>query len=149
MSSGTERKPSDRGVGGYRLEEQVGFLMRRASQRHLAIFAGLIGELTPTQFSALLKTVELGPISQNELGRTVAMDAATIKGVVKRLAERGLVQSEPSPTDKRRLMIAATPDGRALLATLTGRAARITEETLEPLAPAERKTFLRLLEKLC
>ena len=56
----------------YRLEEQVGFLLRRAQQRHTAIFAARIGkhQLTPTQFATLAKIHDEGTVSQNRLGRT-------------------------------------------------------------------------------
>ena len=49
----------------YRLEEQVGFLMRRAHQRHTAIFAARIGphQLTPTQFATLAKIHDEGTVS--------------------------------------------------------------------------------------
>ncbi len=42
---------------GYVVEDQVGFLLRRAHQRHAALFQQGIGvaELTPTQFTALIK----------------------------------------------------------------------------------------------
>ncbi len=37
---------------GYRLEQQVGYILRQASQRHAAIFAARIPEqLTTTQFA--------------------------------------------------------------------------------------------------
>src|SRR5215471_8405499 len=72
---------------GYRLEDQVGHLMRRAHQRHTAIFQEGLGDcdLTPTQFAALVKIKELGKVTQNLLGRHTAMDPATIQGVVQRL----------------------------------------------------------------
>ena len=81
----------------YVLERQVGFVMRRAVQRHIAIFSSLIPELTPTQFAALAKLCELGQASQNELGRLTSMDAATIKGVVDRLRARDLISAAPLP----------------------------------------------------
>ncbi len=43
----------------YILERQVGFVMRRAVQRHIAIFSALIPEMTPTQFAALAKLLSL------------------------------------------------------------------------------------------
>ena len=45
------------GVGDtYRLGEQVGFLIRRAHQRHTALFAARIGDdLTTTQWAALAR----------------------------------------------------------------------------------------------
>ncbi|RVA83955.1 MarR family transcriptional regulator, partial [Mesorhizobium sp. M7A.F.Ca.CA.001.08.2.1] len=35
----------------YLLQEQVGFILRKAHQRHVAIFAAHIGDLTPPQFA--------------------------------------------------------------------------------------------------
>ncbi|MBI1219487.1 MAG: MarR family transcriptional regulator [Rhodobacteraceae bacterium] len=133
---------------GYRLDEQVGFLLRRATQRHLAIFAGLIGGLTPTQFAALAKLCEMGPTSQNALGRATAMDAATIKGVIDRLRDKGLVATLPDPIDRRRLMLAPTEAGRAAYDTARPLAQRITADTLAPLTPAEQAAFLALLARL-
>ena len=70
----------------YRLDEQVGFVLRQAQQRHTTLFSELmIEDLTPTQWAALAKLAERGPQSQNQLGRLTAMDAATIKGVIERL----------------------------------------------------------------
>ncbi len=132
----------------YRLDAQVGFLMRRANQRHLALFARHIPDLTPTQFAALAKLCELGQASQNALGRATAMDAATIKGVVDRLRRRDLVASAPDPDDQRRVFLTPTDAGRAVFAAHVTAAHSITKETLAPLSPAERTTFLRLLEKL-
>lgn len=133
---------------GYRLEDQVGFLLRRASQRHLSIFAEVIPELTTTQLAALARLLELGPLSQNQLGRATAMDAATIKGVVGRLVKRRLVVTVPSPDDRRRLVVDLTPEGRDLAADLTARGPEASRRTLEPLSPAERTRFLVLLRKL-
>jgi len=133
---------------GYRLDAQVGFMMRRANQRHLALFAQHIPELTPTQFAALAKLCELGQASQNALGRATAMDVATIKGVVDRLRKRDLVASAPDPDDQRRVFLTPTAEGRALYDSLVEAAHAVTAETLEPLEPAEQRAFLRLLRKL-
>ena len=75
----------------YRLQDQVGFILRKAHQRHVAIFAARIADLTPPQFAALAKLHDVGETSQNHLGTLIAMDAATVKGVIDRLAARGLV----------------------------------------------------------
>ena len=56
----------------YRLEEQVGFVLRKAHQRHLAIFTRQISDLTPPQFAALAKLHEVGATSQNQLGALIA-----------------------------------------------------------------------------
>lgn len=133
----------------YVLEEQAGFLLRQVNQRHTTIFAELMPDgLTPTQFSAMVKLYERGPCSQNYLGRLTAMDAATIKGVISRLRERGFAGTTPDRSDRRRLLVALTEAGEAAIARALPRAREITERTLSPLAPAERKTLLSLLKKL-
>ncbi|WP_417675110.1 MarR family winged helix-turn-helix transcriptional regulator [Pseudodonghicola sp.] len=138
----------DDNLPSYRLDPQVGFLLRRANQRHLAIFARGIPDLTSTQFAALAKLCELGQATQNALGRATAMDAATIKGVADRLRKRGLIATAPDPDDQRRLTLTPTAEGRALYASLVPAAHAITAETLEPLSEEDRATFLSLLEKL-
>lgn len=143
------RKDEERPGDGYRLEEQVGFLLRRATQRHMAIFAGHMGEdVTPTRWAVLAKLYEAGPNSQNRLGRSTAMDAATIKGVVDRLIERRLIETRPDPRDARRRVIALSDAGRRLVERGLEDARKITRETLDPLSPAERTAVLSLLRKL-
>jgi DNA-binding MarR family transcriptional regulator len=133
----------------YILDDQVGFILRQVSQRHAAIFVAKIGDdLTPTQWAVLAKLLEKGPCSQNLLGRQVAMDAATIKGVVDRLSKRGLVDTRADPDDARRLVIVLTAEGRRLAQDTVERAEIITEETLAPLTRSERTTLLDLLRKL-
>ncbi|MWB78971.1 MarR family transcriptional regulator [Pseudooceanicola sp. 216_PA32_1] len=133
---------------GYVLDNQVGYLLRRATQRHIGIFGQALPELTPTQFAALAKICELGAVSQNALGRATAMDAATIKGVVDRLRDKGLIASTQDANDKRRLLLAASDEGRALYESLTATALRISAETLEPLSEDERIAFVEMLARL-
>ena len=135
----------------YLLDEQVGFILRKAYQRHMTIFGEhIVGGLTSMQFSTLYRlATEPGPVSQNALGRMVAMDAATTKGVVSRLLARELINSEPDQVDRRRYMLTTSEEGRALLAQALPQVKKITEETLSPLTADERDTLIRLLQKLC
>lgn len=133
----------------YTLDEQVGYLLRLASQRHAAIFqAQTLDGLTAQQFAALVRIGEKGEVSQNRLGRLAAMDGATIKGVADRLRHKGLTRTIPDPDDKRRMLISLTEEGKTLLARMTGRGRQISAETLAPLSPAEQARFLDLLGKL-
>jgi MarR family transcriptional regulator, lower aerobic nicotinate degradation pathway regulator len=137
-----------RGVD-YILKTQIGFVLRQAHQRHTTIFASrMIEELTPTQWAALAKLKEIGPSSQNLLGRLIAMDAATIKGVIDRLTKRGFTRTKPDPADGRRLVVALTERGAALYDRARPVAARITELTLAPLNESEQAELLALLARL-
>ncbi len=132
----------------YRLDEQTGFLLRRANQRHLAIFSRSICDLTPPQFATLARLHEIGEASQNQLGSLVAMDAATIKGVIDRLKARGLVVLTSHAEDRRRLVVSLTEEGRAAIEAMLPLAVQITAETLSPLNAREAATLARLLAKI-
>lgn len=134
--------------GDYQLQGQIGFILRKAHQRHLAIFASHIGDLTPPQFAALAKLRDVGETSQNQLGGLIAMDAATVKGVIDRLAARGLVQLAKHEVDKRRLMVRLTGEGRQMIDQLVPLARTITTETLSPLSAKDAATLVMLLSKI-
>ncbi len=134
---------------GYQLHEQVGFLLRKAYQRNCTIFSDKIdGALTPMQFSILHRLAEDGPMSQNMLGRSVAMDGATTKGVVDRLGARGLLRTERDPTDRRRHLVSLTPEGVALVDSATDAAIEVSADMLDPLNKREQQTLIRLLGKI-
>ena len=140
------RKPGRR---KYVLDAQVGFLLRQVNQRHTSIFAGQFDDdLTTTQWAVLAKLVEVGPMSQNSLGRATAMDVATIKGVVDRLMRRDLVELRSNPDDGRQLIVALTKSGRASVGAHLEDAFIVTEKTLAPLSRDEIKAFVKILHKL-
>ena len=133
----------------YVLDEQVGFILRQVWQRHATIFAREMGtNLTPTQWAAVSKLTEIGPCSQNQLGRLTAMDVATIKGVIDRLTARGLTETSPDPEDGRRLLVSLTRAGQQLVDKAVPNALAITKETLAPLDAKEREMLIALLSKL-
>jgi DNA-binding MarR family transcriptional regulator len=135
--------------GRYVLDEQIGFLLRVALQRHTAIFTTRrIEGLTQTQFAALAKLAEVGPCSQNQLGRLIYLDAATIKGVVDRLGARGFLTALNDPNDRRRRAVALTERGRQVTQAAQLVAAEITAATLGPLTEEEQRLVTRLLKKL-
>ena len=105
-------------------------------------------DLTPPQFAVLARLWQVGETSQNQLGQLVAMDAATVKGVIDRLRARSLVELSEHDFDRRRIVVSLSAAGRSTVLSLLGQAARITRETTQPLTPREAATLARLLAKL-
>ncbi|HTI01280.1 MAG TPA: MarR family transcriptional regulator [Acidisoma sp.] len=136
-------------AGSYVLDEQIGFILRQVSQRHTGIFVQRIGDgLTPMQWAVMSKLLEIGQTSQSALGRTVFMDAATIKGTVDRLEARSLVVRVADADDRRKLLVDLTEAGREITRRNLAAAAAITQETLAPLDEAEIGLLRGLLERL-
>lgn len=133
----------------YILEDQIGYILRLANQRHGTIFQNhTIDNITPTQFSALVRIDENTECSQNHLGRLAGMDVATVKGVVDRLAQKGLIKSRPDPEDRRRLLVSLSETGATMIAEMKRAGRRITAETLKPLTMQEQKSLIKILKKL-
>ena len=139
-----EAPPAD-----YHVDAQVGFLMRVAMQRHTSIFmANMVEDLTQTQFAVMAKLHEVGPCSQNHLGRLVYLDAATIKGVVDRLGLRGFITTDSDPTDRRRRAVSLTEKGGKIMKAAIKVASEISAKTLRPLTADEQRTLTKLLKKI-
>jgi MarR family transcriptional regulator, lower aerobic nicotinate degradation pathway regulator len=137
-------------LADFRVEDHIGFLLRRAHQRHVSLFTAAVAhvELTPTQFTALLKTAQLGRITQNHLGRLAAMDPATIQGVVQRLIARGLIRRGRDPMDRRTAVLEPTEAGVALITSVVACGWQVHEAALSPLSSEERAELLALLRKM-
>lgn len=132
----------------YRLEDQIGFKLRLANQKHLDVFSQMMPDVTSTQFAVLAKLKETGAISQNQLGRLVGMDAATTKGVVDRLTKKGFLDRTPSQTDLRRLVISLTPNGLSFTDQAIAKAKEISDRTAINLSKRELERLLALLDKI-
>lgn len=134
----------------YVFADQIGYLMRRAYQRHLAIFQqhACDPQLTAVQLSTLCALRDNGPSSQTELVRATGVDQATIRGIIDRLKARGLIGLSPGEDDRRKVIAKLTPTGAALLVEMVPHAHEITERTLDRLNAAERLALTFLLRKL-
>lgn len=137
-------------TSAYRLDDQIGFLLRRAYQRASAnLAARLTGfDLTPPQFSTLARLHEHGALSQNRLGRLVAMEPANISDVVRRLKRRRLVMTGRDPRDGRLMLVTLTDAGAALFRNVLPIQIAATARTLAKLRPRERQTLAALLRRL-
>ncbi|RJK61890.1 MarR family transcriptional regulator [Serratia marcescens] len=134
----------------YHFTEQVGHLLRKVYQRHLAIFQQNVGDsqLTAVQFITLCAVRDMGPSSLTELVQVTAVDQATIRGIVERLKARDLITVTPDPVDRRKVVVGLTDAGAVLLTETVPQAAKITELTFGTLNPAERIALIFLLNKM-
>ncbi len=132
----------------YVLEQQIGFLLRRAHQRATSIFQRVfeVESLTPQQFAVLAKLFESGEVTQNRLGRLVDMDPASMQGVIQRLKLRGLVHRTQDPLHKRRLKVQLTDEGRNIVNSCFTLGKKVSEQTMKPLDKSAQHDLIRLLK---
>ena len=136
--------------GGYDLTKQVGHLLRKAYQTHVAIFQALSNhpQVTPTQFAVLCAVGNAGPCSLTVIGRRIVMDLATVRGTIERLSNRRLVSISKDDADRRQVIAELMPEGRKLLDDMVPFAQKITDATVQKLSVAETIALIYLLEKI-
>jgi DNA-binding MarR family transcriptional regulator len=149
----TQKPPADdRGdAAHYEVTDQVGHLLRRAYQRHAALFGQELpdSQLTAAQFVTLCAVRDLGGGSLQAVVKRTAIDQATIRGVIERLTGRGLLAVGEDPDDRRKVVVTLTRAGERLLAQSIPFARQATERTFGDLNAGERVALVFLLKKMC
>jgi DNA-binding MarR family transcriptional regulator len=135
----------------YQFSEQVGHLLRRAYQRHVALFQQTIpdSQLTAAQFVILCAVRDQDACSLSDVVRLTAIDQATVRGVMERLKTRELLTVAQDASDRRKVLVTLTDAGHALVGEMVPFAEKITDDTFGDLNPAERVAMLYLLRKMC
>jgi DNA-binding MarR family transcriptional regulator len=72
-------------------------------------------DLTGPQLWALWELGRNGPCALKSLASNMKLDSSTVVGVVDRLVVKGLVVRSPDPGDRRRISLAPTAKGEAIL----------------------------------
>ncbi len=127
-----------------------GYLIRRAHQTSMAIFAEELGsfEVTALQFAILQALVDEPGADQITVAQRVALDAATSGSVILRLEERGWLRREASPTDKRRKLLWLTQEGEKQALDMKKHAKKVQQRLLSSFSESERTQFVALLKRV-
>jgi DNA-binding MarR family transcriptional regulator len=114
--------------------------LRRGSRETLAPF-----DLSPSHTRALGTLMRHGPMRLSALSEHLHIAARSTTEVVDALQERGLVQREADPTDRRATLVRATDQGWDVMKSV--RAARMQEagRLFDRLDPTDRAELVRIL----
>lgn len=134
----------------FAFEQAPGYLIRRAHQIAVAVFAEEVGAhaVTPVQFAILNVLMDEPGIDQITLAGRVVFDAATIGSVIGRLEHKGWLRRDADVQDRRRKLLWLTAEGEQAVLALKPGVEMVQQRILEPLAPEERHQLLALLAKL-
>jgi DNA-binding MarR family transcriptional regulator len=98
---------------------------------------------------AILIALSQGSVeTQGSIADMLGYDRGQLVGLLDELEERGLIERQRDPQDRRRHVVQMTPEGKRTLTRLRGVASKIEDDFLEPLSDADRLTFHRLLLQL-
>jgi DNA-binding MarR family transcriptional regulator len=88
------------------------------------------------------------PITPGEIAERAIIAAASTTSVLDTLEKRGLVERRPHPTDRRKLLIDLTPEGRSTIDQILPGLHRLETDVMSALTPAERRELLTLIAKV-
>ena len=121
------------------LSKFTGSLVRRAQQRHVAVWLSEVStEITSVQYAALEILQKTPGINQRQLGDELDVDRSTIADLVARMVRNDLIERSDDPVDKRSYVLFLTSEGKKYLATLRPRVEEV-----------ERILTARLTEREC
>ena len=104
--------------------------------------------LERSQFIILRTLSEGGAATVGGLAKVLLLDDSTMTRQVAALEGKGLVQRTPNPADRRAGVIAATPQGEALMQDMLALRRERVGRYLADWEPGEREVFGRLLGRL-
>lgn len=105
-------------------------------------------ELTVPQLICLRQLERDGETSPTDLARRVSLSQATVTGIVERLLKRGLVAKTPSRSDKRRVLVGLTAEGRRAIRSAPSPLSERFRTRLEQLHEGEQAMIDWILERV-
>ena len=128
------------------LSKFTGSLVRRAQQRHVAVWLSEVSaEITSVQYAALEILQRTPGVNQRQLGDELDVDRSTIADLVARMVRNDLIERSDDPGDKRSYVLFLTPAGKKQLATLRPRVEEVERILTARLTRVECLELRRLL----
>jgi DNA-binding MarR family transcriptional regulator len=100
------------------------------------------------QYAVLVALLDFGASPPHELATRLQTDRSHISAYVEALVQSGWVIRLPDTTDRRRVTVELTAEGRALVEELTAWAAEAQQDFLSALTESEQHTLRLLLLKI-
>ena len=139
-------EPADTGF----LRTLVGYNTRRAALSIIAVFMERMAvyDLKVVDFSVLSLVAHNPGVTSRQLCAALNVLPPNLVGLIAALERRGLIERRPHPSDGRAMGVHLTPEGVALTQQAEKTAAQLEQDATSRLTAAERKTLIRLLQKI-
>ncbi|MBG0793517.1 MarR family transcriptional regulator [Methylocystis sp. H62] len=138
-----DKPPSD-------LHHHLGYWLRAVSNAVSQNFARRVEKegVTVAEWVFLRTLYDANRIAPSMLAERMGMTRGAISKLAERLDEKGLVEHEANPTDRRAQVLALTEAGRALVPALAAIADANDAAFFKMLAPDEQRALRALLMKI-
>ncbi|MTD55417.1 MarR family transcriptional regulator [Amycolatopsis sp. RM579] len=104
--------------------------------------------LSINDHAVLVALRDFGPLAQHELADRLDVDRSQVVGFVDRLEREGCVTRSRDPSDRRRVLVSLTTEGRTTERRMTAAAHRSQATMLSALSPSEQAELVALLQRV-
>jgi len=127
--------------------DNIVYLLAKAHQRAQSVLKGYLQKfgLTPMQCLFMESLWEEDGLSVGEIGRRIALDTATLAGVLDRMTTAGWVRRETDPDDGRVARVYLTDKAREAITGLASVIELTNNELLSNFSLEEKLLFKRFL----
>lgn len=127
--------------------ENIVFLLAKAHQRAQGVLKGYLQSfgLTPMQCLFMESLWEEDGLSVGEIGRRIALDTATLAGILDRMTTAGWVRRETDPDDGRVARVYLTEKAQEAVSALASAIEVTNNELLSNFSIEEKLLFKRFL----
>lgn len=138
------------GVDTSFLESLVGYNARRAVLQIVELFLGrmVTHDMRPVEFSVMSLISRNPGITSRQLCDVLGLMSSNLVAMVRSLEKRKLISRKPHPNDGRAMGLYPTRAGTALVQTGEETISALEIEATSSLTAGERKTLIRLLQKI-
>ena len=132
------------------LETLIGYNARRAALTIIEVFLQRMSvyDLRPVDFSVLSLITHNPGISSRQLCSALNILPPNLVGMINALEKRALILRQPHPSDGRVVGLHVTDVGSTLMREAEQTAQALEIDAASKLTAAERKTLMRLLQKI-
>src|SRR6185295_12455487 len=115
----------------------LGKMIDRVTAQHVRDTA----QLTLAEWRVLTHVEMIGKCSAAEVASVAYSDRAEVSRAIGSLEERGLVQREANPRNRKSSLVSLTTEGKAVHTAIRGERGKFYEQWLADLSEAERAAF--------
>jgi DNA-binding MarR family transcriptional regulator len=145
-SASRDGRPDDREYTPLEVARAARRLDMALAEMHLEV-AGLM-DMTSADLLTLAYLGMEGPLGPTEIAARLHVHTGAVTALLDRLSERGFVERAPHPSDRRKLLVHLTPQGRDVTMQHLGPMVDEAIALVRTLADADRQTVGRFLDDL-
>ena len=132
------------------LETLMGYNARRAALKAIGLFSQRLAgfDISPVDFSVLSLIGHNPGITSRQLCSALNILPPNLVGKISAMEQRRMIDRRPHPQDGRAVGLHLSAEGEKLMRHAEQVASQLEDEVASGLSAAEKKTLLRLLQKV-